>query len=90
MRATTPQNITSGLKSTGIFPLDRNVFDDAAFLPSQVTNNPNPEETFPDRLSSDVALEEQPVNAQLPEPSAGCSYQQEQPSLATGCSSQST
>ena len=56
------------------------MFDDAAFLPSQVIDNPNPEETFPNRLSSDVALEEQTVNAQLLEPSAGCSYQQEQPS----------
>ena len=66
------------------------MFDEAAFLLSQVTDNPNPEETYPDRLSSDVALEEQPVNAQLLEPSAGCSYQQEQPSSATGCSSQAT
>ena len=66
------------------------MFDDAAFLPSQVTDNPNSEETFPDCQSSVVALEEQSVDVQLPEPSAGCCYQQEQPSSVTGCSSQST
>ena len=76
MRATTPQNIIAGFKSTGIFSLDRNVFDDVAFLPSQITDHPNPEETFPDRQSSVVALEEQSVDVQLPEPGAGCSYQQ--------------
>ena len=66
------------------------MFDDAAFLPSQVIDNSNPEETFPDRQASVVALEEHSVGVELPEPSAGCSYQQEQPSSVTGCSSQST
>lgn len=37
-RATTPENIASGFRATGIFPLDRNVFTDKDFLPSSVTD----------------------------------------------------
>lgn len=43
MSAMKPRNISSGFKSTGIFPYNRDVFSDAEFEPSMVSNRPNPE-----------------------------------------------
>ncbi|KAF0307653.1 hypothetical protein FJT64_021058 [Amphibalanus amphitrite] len=48
MKAATPTNITAGFKACGIWPLDRSIFSDEAFLPSAVTDNPFPEEAGPD------------------------------------------
>ena len=39
-RATTPSNIISGFRVSGISPFDRNVFSDIEFLPSEVTDRP--------------------------------------------------
>ena len=93
-RAITPQNIISGFKATGICPLDRHVFDDTAFLPSLVTDRPNPEQTVPDNQSPDVNNEQQSSDTQVPDqPTAGGSHQQEQPttpSSMTECPQQST
>lgn len=41
--AVTPRNITSGFRSTGIFPYNREFFPDEAFAPSMVSDQPNPE-----------------------------------------------
>lgn len=39
----TPRNITSGFKSTGIFPYNSSVFPEEAFAPSMLSDRPNPE-----------------------------------------------
>ena len=43
MTTVTPQNVTSGFRSTGIFPDNRNIFPDEAFAPSIPSDRPNPE-----------------------------------------------
>lgn len=40
LKAATAQNAVQGFKSTGIWPTDRNVFTDADFLPSSLTDRP--------------------------------------------------
>lgn len=45
-RGATPSNILSGFRSTGIWPIDRNIFPDEAFLGAQVTERPAPPENF--------------------------------------------
>ena len=44
IRALTPENIINGFRKTGIFPIDENVFSDADFLPSAVTDREIPAE----------------------------------------------
>lgn len=39
---TTPTNIIKGFKVTGIEPFNREIFDDADFLPASVTDQPPP------------------------------------------------
>lgn len=51
-KAMTPANIIAGFRETGIFPHNRNIFSSDAFLPSEVTNRPNP-----DLNSSDLQQE---------------------------------
>ena len=43
LTAVTPRNITSGFKSTGIFPFNCDIFREEAFAPSMVSDRPNPE-----------------------------------------------
>ena len=43
LKAMTPVNITKSFKACGIFPFDRNIFDDKDFLPSSVTDRPCPD-----------------------------------------------
>ena len=45
-RAGTPSNILSGFRSTGIWPINRNIFPDDAFVGAQVTERPAPPEDF--------------------------------------------
>ena len=45
-RAGTPSNILSGFRSTGIWPINRNIFPDDAFVGAQVTERPAPPEEF--------------------------------------------
>ena len=40
-KAMTQTNIIVGFKKTGIFPLDKHIFDECDFLPSLVTDQPN-------------------------------------------------
>ena len=40
IKATTPLNIKSGFRATGIEPFDENVFTEEDFLPSSVTDRP--------------------------------------------------
>ena len=41
-RATTPENIIAGFKMSGIYPFDMHVITDSDFLPSAVTDRPDP------------------------------------------------
>ena len=41
-RATTPENIIAGFKMSGIYPFDMHVITDSDFLPSVVTDRPDP------------------------------------------------
>lgn len=38
LKSVTPENIIDGFKSTGIYPFNKNIFTDADFLPSSVTD----------------------------------------------------
>lgn len=40
----TPNNITSGCRVSGIFPLNSQIFEDQEFAPAEVTDSPAPEE----------------------------------------------
>lgn len=42
-KSLTPANIISAFKKTGIFPLDKDIFTDIDFLPSSVTDRPQPD-----------------------------------------------
>lgn len=43
-KAMTPRNITNSFAKCGIYPFDRHIFTDEDFLPSSVTDRPNPED----------------------------------------------
>ena len=43
LSAVTPRNVTSGFMSTGIFPYNRDIFPEEAFVPSMVSDQPNPD-----------------------------------------------
>lgn len=47
VKAGTPSNIMAGFKAAGIWPYDRNVFSDEAFLPSSVTDRPQETDATP-------------------------------------------
>lgn len=60
----TPSNITNAFKKCGIFPFDRELFDDLDFLPSSVTDRPCPDcEAREDLDVDDIA--ELPVNRDI-------------------------
>ncbi|KAF2900299.1 hypothetical protein ILUMI_05885 [Ignelater luminosus] len=44
IKAMTPSNIMQSFKKTGIWPFDKDIFSDDDFLPSTVTDRPNPVE----------------------------------------------
>lgn len=60
-RAMTPTNIINSFKKTGIHPFDRDIFTDEDFLPSTVTDRPNPNtiQNPPDVSSQDTRENEQ-------------------------------
>ncbi|XP_050301599.1 uncharacterized protein LOC126739820 [Anthonomus grandis grandis] len=41
-KAMTPSTITNAFRKTGIFPFDRNIFSEVDFMPSSVTDRPDP------------------------------------------------
>ena len=47
MKAATPANITSGFRSAGIWPFDRNIFSDADFASSLPTEQSAPQPDNP-------------------------------------------
>lgn len=62
--AATVGNITSGFEKTGIYPLNRHVFPDHLFLPSQVTDNDI-------QLEADDGTCEEGNHIKLPEAASG-------------------
>lgn len=46
IKASTPSNILSGFRSTGIWPINENIFSEDAFVGAQVTERPAPPENF--------------------------------------------
>ena len=61
-KATTPSNILGGFRATGIWPINRHIFPDEAFVGAQVTERPAPPETFSVEVASTLSdgEEEQP------------------------------
>lgn len=73
--AMTQANIQSGFRVSGIFPFNRNVFGDEEFLPSSVTDRPNPEipetdEDVPQPSTSQVVTEARQGHDTSPGPSS--------------------
>lgn len=61
-RAMTPANIKSGFRKTGIFPFDKDIFNDDDYFPSEVTNRPfNPS-------NNDILLPQQLATADATTP----------------------
>ena len=70
-RCSTVENIQSGFRSSGIFPVNFNAIPDIAYLPSLTSERPMPEEPMPEQNNSisDVAMNDsllQPVVEQSP------------------------
>lgn len=78
MKASTPSNITSGFKVSGVWPFDRHAFDDEGYLASSVTDRPLPVPSndlsvnpLPSALpTSSPSLEPGPSNISGPEPAS--------------------
>jgi len=64
--AMTPGNIQSGFQVTGIYPYDRNRIQDDEFLPSSVTDRPNPD-TSSEVISESVTDNQTTSSASAPD-----------------------
>ncbi|CAH1961297.1 unnamed protein product [Acanthoscelides obtectus] len=66
--AVTPLNIQKGFKVTGIWPFNREIFQDDEFLPSEVTDRPKPE-----NINTSMEISPEPEfnreNQRTPQPS---------------------
>ena len=78
-RSMTPQNIIAGFQKTGIFPFDKDIFTDADFLASNITDRPAPQNN-----SSSVENSHQLVSVFQQENPSTSSFAQEIPSTITG------
>lgn len=67
----TPTNIINGVRVSGIFPFNSNIFQDHEFCSSLVTDRPNPVEEIPERLATE----------RIPSPQPGPSRQNDQLSI---------
>ena len=61
MKAASFSNITSGFQVSGIWPMDRYVFDSDEYLPSSVTDRPDPTVTLDGPMTSDSRTSDLPV-----------------------------
>lgn len=71
LKVMTPVNITKAFKACGIYPFDRNLFDDEDFLPSSVTDRPCPDCEPREEMS--VIQPTQPAQASIDMPSPSSS-----------------
>ena len=65
-KAATPENIKAGFKATGIWPYNRDIFSEADFLPSSITDRPDP--SLLGRNKCDLAELESTSQLMEPEP----------------------
>lgn len=56
LKSFTPLNITSGFKNTGIYPYNRQIFDDEDFRGCEVTNRPLDMETLQEKETRQQSL----------------------------------
>lgn len=75
-KAFTSQNIESGFRVTGIYPMNRNIFADHEFLSSYVTDRPIIEPSLNKHSASSKVQEDEPFNT-IDEPSTSTSHQDE-------------
>lgn len=63
-------NVTSGFKNTGIWPINQNIFADEDFLPSFATDRPQPLQvaTCSENLIDDCIQDESTSNVEKPQP----------------------
>ena len=61
IRGARPENIIAGFRASGIWPLDRHVFTDDEFTPSQVTDRPMQAAPAPEPQSSTSGSNDHPV-----------------------------
>lgn len=69
-RATTPENIMAGFRTSGIFPFDPEIFTDADFMPAYVTDRPapsNPPTEAPINAVPEIVDETHPPSESEPE-----------------------
>ena len=59
LKALSPSNITSRFKVTGIWPFDKNIFNEDEFLPTSLTDRPNP-----NIENEQILLEKEKVSSQ--------------------------
>jgi DDE superfamily endonuclease len=76
-KAATPSNITAGFACTGIYPFDPDIFSDIDFMPSNVTDRPDPQ----DRADSELVNTSTPMASGIEGPSETEMVEEMQPEL---------
>lgn len=74
-QAFTPRNISSGFEVSGIWPLNSNIFKEDEFLPSEVTNRPEPSIAIVHEVQEGRG--ETPLKVPEPEPSTSKAHEVE-------------
>ena len=62
LAAFTPSNIQAGFKSTGIFPFCRDIFDESAFAPSELTSRSYPNQGIIETCNAQTSCQNQEDN----------------------------